>query len=700
MGKIQVNVLRNPISGSNFPNYAHYTGVHFKDAITGDLCWVYDDDSASNSYLWTQQAQDVAPSQVAVSNNTYLGFIASTQDSEGNIHFLCYYSYGLSYIKCTITRSGGHVTGWSFGTYISLPTMTSALGSSVWAGTISVVRNGSNAERVMIVCLDCDDATNYCAAVCHSSISPTATSSFLSLSGTASTWTKFPTQTASANVSAAYCFNGSISQYGTSGNVFVDAGAASRGDVGDYSCSLVGYRAIASGANWSVDTANPCVLATETDETLCGNSCTDANSNAYFLWTKRVGSGDVTVGLSQVASDGTFTADWLSTTSTMGGELKGFPVVCSDGTVILALAPGDTGSSTTFPEIKVYSDGSWYSYYGASTRWTTAVLGWIDHGSRDVVDGLVWNIGASAYPAQLSLGSIHLRTATVANVYYDNYSLPVYSGTATISPTYATAVPDPNNDMHIVIVAQKSTSASGGTITFPDGWTKEGEILGAGGYASQADDTGNVDIAMGVKNSVVGTESGSIDVTLGSYNTAWAMQVRCNKGGSGPWNYASTTGSDVSGGNLSVVYDSAIDLEPGDLLLIGWAQATDVTTPSQFTSQAISADGITFGEVTVLAEPDSSTGADIGGWVGYVRVLSGSGNVVPTFSAVAGGTTTNVRGGSVLLRLRGLVASASSVVVSSAWSNLIDGYMLVDENWNSLVRVQVLLEGSWVDLVP
>jgi hypothetical protein len=207
--------------------------------------------------------------------------------------------------------------------------------------------------------------------------------------------------------------------------------------------------------------------------------------------------------------------------------------------------------------------------------------------------------------------------------------------------------------MHVAVYAQKSTSVSGGSFTLPSGWTSRGSLLGAGGYASQDIDTGNVDIGVATKDSVSGDETGSISITLGSYNTAWAMMIRLTRGGDRDWSFASTTGSDTSGGaTWSVTYDTAVSLAPGDLVVIGLAIPTDVDLPRKFTDQAISATGITFGDVTVLAEPYSANGNDIGGWVGFTRVLAGSGSVSVTFTATASGTTTDVRGGSVLLRLR------------------------------------------------
>ncbi|MFA5052751.1 MAG: hypothetical protein WC565_01735 [Parcubacteria group bacterium] len=687
MSKIVPNILRNLITGSFMP-YAYYTGSNVKDITTGDLCWMYSNSGQTTSYLRTQQGQDIAPAQVATGPGLYV--VASAQDSSGNIHFLCEYGGGFCYARATITRSGGHITGWSVTDPFYLPAMTSSLGGTPWGGTIAIIKNGNGTERVMIVRLDGSDTTQYCAALIHAPLDADAESDFVSLAGVASTWTKAPTQTASTNVDAPYCFNVAIEQLGTSastnGNFFVVAGASSRGDVANYACSVVGFRAVASGTTWTLETGTPRTLAAESYESFCLHSCKDADGNAYFGWcTRATDSAVVTFGLSKVAVDGTFTQSWLSSTSSAQGELSMFPAVCDDGTVILGMVPGDVGSSTTEQEVRVYSGGNWYTYRAGTNKWVAATdLGWANTGSRGWNNGIIlsWGSGNTGIFAN---GSFHVRTGSETGVLYENWSWPVYSGTATLSPTYAPAVPHSTRDMHICVAIQKSTSASGGTITFPSGWTGRGEILGAGGYASQAVDTGNVDVSIATKDSVDGTESGSINVTLGSYNTAGGLMIRATKAGDGTWSYASVTGSDItSGAALSVTYTSAIDLAPGDLLVIAWGQPTDVTTPKQLTGQAISATGITFGEVTQLAEFDSATGNDLGGSVWVCRVLSGSGTVTPTFTATASGTTTNVRGGSVLLRLREVSSTTESLASQSVGITSISANISVTREVNSV----------------
>ena len=90
----------------------------------------------------------------------------------------------------------------------------------------------------------------------------------------------------------------------------------------------------------------------------------------------------------------------------------------------------------------------------------------------------------------------------------------------------------------------------------------------------------------------------------------------------------------------------------GDMAIWGMCIPTDVTTPSQFSAQAITATGATFGTAVEFIEPDSTTGNDIGGYLAYATVTSGSSTTAPTVTTTLAGTLTNVRGPVVLLRIR------------------------------------------------
>lgn len=652
-GKIQVTLLGDPIAATASGFSAYYGSCAFVDPVTKDRVWVLDNDN-DKLFVWTQIDPYASPTLIATITTSLGGLYACALGSGGILHVAGQYQGSFAYSRMTLIRSGDHITGvTSVLTPFSLPIMNDSLGGYPWGCSIAIFNNGNSIERVFITCLDGDDASQYCSAVIQGPITATSAADFANLVGTANSWTKFPTQTASADVGAPYCFNVVISRIGTSGNFIVVSGAASSTVISNYACSLVGFWCSASGDTWTVDTANPKILAAESYETMCGDTCMDPDGNVYFLWTTRGISGPVTVGLSKFALDGTFTANWISTTASYGSEIKGYPIVCSDGTVILALSPGETGASGTRPEIKVYSDNVWHSYWGASTQWS--ILGSVDHGSRDVTDGLLWIIGDSAYPAQSCLGSVFRRDGTETGVNFTSYSDPIISssGGISVAPTYPDAVPD-KNTQYVLLCGQKPSTANEGVITLPDGWTERGSIYGVGGYGGTlGSNTGNVNLMVGTLNFPTGDETPGSNVSVGltTNNIAWAMMLRLDKSGSGAFEYASATGSDITGDTtLSVTYDTTVNLAPGDLIVIEWCQPTSVTT--RFTVPTLVASGFEFGQVVTVARPFSTIGNGIGGLVCYARVVSGIGDATITFSAVAGGTATDVRGGSVLVRLR------------------------------------------------
>jgi len=109
-----------------------------------------------------------------------------------------------------------------------------------------------------------------------------------------------------------------------------------------------------------------------------------------------------------------------------------------------------------------------------------------------------------------------------------------------------------------------------------------------------------------------------------------------------------------------------MDVTAMDMMLGAMVIPTDVTTPAQFSSEAMAQTSTTFGTMGELAEPDSTTGNDIGGFIFYQPVSSGGNTATVTMSATAGGTTTNVRGPGVIFRAR-LLASYS---ISPSQGNL------------------------------
>ena len=227
------------------------------------------------------------------------------------------------------------------------------------------------------------------------------------------------------------------------------------------------------------------------------------------------------------------------------------------------------------------------------------------------------------------------------------------SGGATVAPGYPTGITADGSEL-VLVLGMKPSTANGGTVTTPSGWTLQESLTGAGGYgATLGADTGNTNVYVYTKDDVTGSESGTLTVTVGTNGVCWAYILRAEVTG-GPYtiSFDADDGSDTSAGNVSITTSNGIDITAGDLIYAGMVIPTDVTTPAQFSAEALAQTGTTFGTVTELAEPDSATGNDIGGFLVAAPVSSGGGTGAVTLTATAGGTTTNVRGPGFVLRLR------------------------------------------------
>lgn len=230
------------------------------------------------------------------------------------------------------------------------------------------------------------------------------------------------------------------------------------------------------------------------------------------------------------------------------------------------------------------------------------------------------------------------------------------SGGTSVAPSYPTGITA--NSGLILVIGQKPTTANGGTVTTPSGWTLRTSKTGAndgntGGYGTTLGaDTGNTNIFVFTKDTVSGSESGTLSVTVGDNNVCWGLILRVQSSDSCTWSWAGGVGKDTSAGNVSITTDAGIAIAAGDLVIGGMVIPTDVTTPSQFSAEAFSQAGTTFNTATETGEPDSTTGNDIGGFICYTDIASGSGSGAVTLTATAGGTTTNVLGPGFVLRAR------------------------------------------------
>lgn len=269
------------------------------------------------------------------------------------------------------------------------------------------------------------------------------------------------------------------------------------------------------------------------------------------------------------------------------------------------------------------------------------------------------------------------------------------SGGTTVAPAYPSGILA--TDAVLLFVGQKPSTANGGTVTTPSGWTLREEITGAGGYGTTLGaDTGNTNLRIYSWNTPVAGQTGNLTVTLGVNNISWAFIVRVPTGG-GTLSYGSADGQRTTTPTspMSIALTngaSATNFEAGDIALWAMCIPTDVTTPSQFSSQSITATGATFATAVEMNEPDSQTGNDIGGYSAYATVSSGSSSTAPTVAVTLAGTLTNVRGGVGLVRIReaGLSPITGTLAVtetgadtfSSTGNVIVSGALAVSELGN------------------
>lgn len=261
--------------------------------------------------------------------------------------------------------------------------------------------------------------------------------------------------------------------------------------------------------------------------------------------------------------------------------------------------------------------------------------------------------------------------AANAAITYQAPGALAYSASAgtSVSPAYPASIVA--GELLILTIGMKPSTANGGSVTTPSGWTPITSLTGAGGYGTTLGaDTGNTNVFTFYKVAV-GGETGTLAVTIAGNGVSWAQMYRLSAAGGSTWNVAGATGSDTTGNTtVSIAMSTNPGVTANDFILGAMVIPTDVTTPAQFTAEALSQTGVTFGTVTEIGEPDSTTGNDIGGVTFRAPVSSGTGSANPTFTATAAGTVTNVRGPGVFIRVREVAASQTLTIGVTAGSKV------------------------------
>lgn len=218
------------------------------------------------------------------------------------------------------------------------------------------------------------------------------------------------------------------------------------------------------------------------------------------------------------------------------------------------------------------------------------------------------------------------------------------AGTVTNTTTHNVNYPTGITSTDALYLFMSGMSGTAGTqfaIT-GGGWTLIGTLEGGSG-ATYGIDVGNRRVSIYRKDTVTGSESGNITVTLtGTSNTIFGSIIRV----SAPSGYSITqtmvTGADTTAGTAySATASSNLSYQPGDLLAVLVASSTDAATQS---AQAISSSGITFGTRTNRRSTAATGGNDHRHILDTIPVNAGTTSSAPTYSYTASISTSGPAG--------------------------------------------------------
>jgi hypothetical protein len=276
-------------------------------------------------------------------------------------------------------------------------------------------------------------------------------------------------------------------------------------------------------------------------------------------------------------------------------------------------------------------------------------------------------------------------------------ALPVFGAAAAVSylsgatinitPTMVTGFAA--GDLLLIAVGVKPDTS---TVNTPSGWTKIGEFSGGGGTTGI--DAGPTKVLWFYKIAAGGDGAPTINIT--STNVSWAQTMYVTEA-SDTFTLAAAGGTDSTTGTAwSVTCATNPGLTADDLVLVASCIPTDVTTPAQFTAEAVSATGVSaWGTVTEISEPDTNLGNDIGGFIFRVPVVTGTSTAAPVITATASGTTTAVRGPSSLLRIRGASTTPVGKDLQLVWNMSAPIAKNLQLVWNDRATVAKNLQLVW-----
>ena len=232
------------------------------------------------------------------------------------------------------------------------------------------------------------------------------------------------------------------------------------------------------------------------------------------------------------------------------------------------------------------------------------------------------------------------------------------TGTGSGTGTTSLSVTPPAHNLGDLLLLYVHVKPETATITTPAGWTAVTNAEAAGGGGTTGLDAGPTRAAWYWRNGDQRTTA--VSVTFGGSPNCCQGQILALRSSiaDASWSVAGANGVDSTTGTpFTAVMGSDPGITTADMVVVFGGIPTDVTTPAQFSAETLTATGLTSGSVTEIAEPETTRGNDLGGVLCRWTPTGGPSSGAATFSATAGGTTTNVRGPIILVRAREVAAA-------------------------------------------
>lgn len=217
-----------------------------------------------------------------------------------------------------------------------------------------------------------------------------------------------------------------------------------------------------------------------------------------------------------------------------------------------------------------------------------------------------------------------------------SYNTPIFAG---VPASVATG------DLLVLAVGVKSGTA---TVVTPKSWLALGNFAGTTGTTGA--DTGPTRVYLYAKVYDGVEDLGTSVEVSGTWNNPWGQIYRFSNA-TGFWDLSFASGQDTAGGaSWTATMSSTMDISSGDLMLAASVDPTDVA--HTYSAAGVASTGATYGASTIITQPRSSNGQDIGGFIFTQPVAAGSSSDAPVVTATVSATNTNAYGPTALLRIR------------------------------------------------